>query len=139
MSDAEVYTADSVAILGYLAEALPPKVDAIFRRVEDEKAALVIPTIALGETLFTLLKGRQVFGVGVPLEKLSLFLDTLESTQDMVLADLDIKGWKLVMKIELPELHDRMIVATHLRSNSRAILTDDEEIATWSGVKAIWR
>jgi predicted nucleic acid-binding protein len=134
----DVYTADSVAILGYLAEALPSKVDHIFRRAEDDEASLIIPTIALGETLFTLLKGRKIFGHGVPLEKLFLFLDTLESTPAMVLVDLDIKGWKLVMKTNLPELHDRMIVATHFRSNSTAILTDDEEIASLPDVKAIW-
>jgi predicted nucleic acid-binding protein len=139
LSDADVYTADSVAILGYLAEALPSKVDDIFRRAEDERAKLIIPSIALGETIFTLLRGRKVFGLGVPPEKLSLFLDTLESTQAMVLADLDARGWKLVMKTDLPELHDRMIVAAHLRSNSKAILTDDEEIASLPDVKVVWK
>jgi predicted nucleic acid-binding protein len=139
LSDADVYTADSVAILGYLAEALPPKADDIFRRAEDERARLIIPCIALGETIFTLLRGRKVFGLDVPPEKLSLFLDTLESTQAMVLSDLDVRGWKLVMKTDLPELHDRMIVATHLRSNSKAILTDDEEIASLPDVKVVWK
>jgi hypothetical protein len=57
----------------------------------------------------------------------------------MVLADFDVRGWKLVMKTDLPELHDRMIVATHLRSNSKAILTDDEEIASLPDVKVIWK
>ncbi len=138
MSDGDTYTADSTALLGYLADALPPKVDAIFRRAEDERARLLIPTITLGEVLFTLLKGRQVFGVRVPLEKLSVFLDSLETTRSMTLAELDIRGWKLVMGIELPELHDRMIVATYLRSNSKAILTDDEEIASLSDINVIW-
>jgi predicted nucleic acid-binding protein len=138
LSQPNVYTADSVAVLGYLAEALPSKVDDIFRRAEDDEANLIIPTIALGETIFTLLKGRKIFGHGVPPEKLSFFLDTLESTHAMVLADLDIKGWKLVMKTHLPEPHDRMIVATYLRSNSKAILTDDREIASLPDVKAIW-
>lgn len=40
MSEDEQYTVDSIAILGYLAEALPPKVDSIFRRAENEKARL---------------------------------------------------------------------------------------------------
>jgi len=138
LSEAEAYTADSVAILGYLAGALPSEVDRIFARAEDDKASLIIPTIALGETLFTLLKGRKIFGHAVPLEKMSLFLDTLESTRAMVLLDLDIKGWKLVMRTDLPELHDRMVVATHLRANSKAILTDDEEIASMPNVQTIW-
>jgi len=72
------------------------------------------------------------------MEKLTLFLDTLESTRSIVVAELDTKAWKIVMKIDLPELHDRMIVATYLRSDSEAILTDDSEIASLSSVKVIW-
>jgi hypothetical protein len=42
------------------------------------------------------------------------------------------------MGTDLPELHDRMIVATYHRSNSKAMLTDDEEIASLPDVAVIW-
>jgi len=93
----------------------------------------------LDETLFTILKGRQVFGHEVPLDKLWLFLDVLGSTRNLVLADLDIEAWKIVVRLELPELQDRMIVATHIRYNSSAVLTDDPEIVGAPGVRVIWR
>lgn len=139
MSEAERYTIDTIAILAYLADKMPPKVDAIFSRAEAEKATLVTPSITIGEAIYTLLKGREVFGVSVPSEKLILFLDTLEVSKSIVLADLDSKGWRMVMNIKLPELHDRMVVATHTMHRSKAVLTNDEEIAALKGVKAIWQ
>jgi len=139
LSEAERYTIDTIAILAYLADKMPPKVDAIFSRAEAEKATLVTPSITIGEAIYTLLKGREVFGVSVPSEKLILFLDTLEVSKSIVLADLDSKGWRMVMNIKLPELHDRMVVATHTMHRSKAVLTNDEEIAALKGVKAIWQ
>ena len=93
----------------------------------------------MGEVLFTLLKAREVFGIPVPSEKLMLFLDTIEVSRSIVSADLDVKGWRMVTDLNLPELHDRMIVATHITHKSEAILTNDEEIAALKGVKTIWR
>lgn len=139
MSEPELYTVDTIAILAYLADKMPPKVDAIFSRAEAEKATLIAPSIIIGEAIYTLLKGREVFGVSVPSEKLILFLDTLEISKSIVLADLDVKGWRMVINIKLPELHDRMVVATYAMHKSKAILTNDEEIAALKGVKAIWQ
>jgi hypothetical protein len=38
---------------------LPGKVDEIFKRAEDEEALPVVPSIVIGETIFTLLKGQD--------------------------------------------------------------------------------
>lgn len=138
MSEVERYTVDTIAILAYLADKMPPKVDAIFSRAENEKAILIAPSIAIGEALFTLLKGREVFGVSVPSEKLMLLLDTIEVSRSIFLADLDVKGWRMAMNVNLSELHDRMIVATYVMHKSKAILTNDEEITALKGVKTIW-
>jgi len=139
LSEPERYTVDTIAILAYLADKMPPKVDAIFSRAEAEKATLIAPSIIIGEAIYTLLRGREVFGVPVPSEKLILFLDTLEVSKSIVLADLGVKGWRMVINIKLPELHDRMVVATYTMHKSKAILTNDEEIAALKGVKAIWQ
>jgi predicted nucleic acid-binding protein len=132
------YTVDAIALLCYLADKLPPSADKIFKRAEDEEAVLVVPSIILGEAIFTLLKGRAVFGVKIPLEKLTTFLEVLETSRTVRLTDLTVRGWKLITTIDLPELHDRIVVSTHLTSNSKAILTDDEEIRNLSNIKTVW-
>lgn len=138
MSQLDRYTIDSVAILGYLADKLPSKPDRIFRMAEDEKVLLVVPSITLGESIFTLLKGREVLGVRVPLEKIILFLEILPTSRSLQLYDLTVEGWRDIMSIELPELHDRMIVAAYKESGSKAILTNDEEISKLDGIKVVW-
>jgi len=42
------------------------------------------------------------------------------------------------MGIDLPDLHDRMIVATHLTTDSQALLTDDGKIRELKEVEVIW-
>jgi predicted nucleic acid-binding protein len=136
--ETNTYTVDAIALLCYLADKLPRSVDQIFKRAEDEEAILVVPSIILGEAIFTLLKGRAVFGVKIPLEKLTTFLEVLETSRTVRLTDLTVRGWKLITTIELPELHDRIVVSTYLTSNSAAILTDDEEIQNLAHVKTVW-
>lgn len=138
MNENERYTIDTVAVLGYLADRLPSKADRIFQRAEDGRAELVVPSITLGETLYTLLKGKEVFGVRIPMEKLSLFYDVIESRGSLILEDLNMSGWRDVANIALPELHDRMIVATHKQTGSKGIVTDDQEISDLEGIETIW-
>jgi len=138
LGEARIYTADTMALLCYLADKLPQKADEVFKRAEDEEALLLVPSIVVGEAIFTLLKGKEVFGVKIPLEKLAVFLDVLETSRTIQLANLTIKGWRLIPSINLPELHDRIVVSTFLTSDSKAILTDDEEIQNLAGVKTIW-
>jgi hypothetical protein len=132
------YTVDAIALLCYLADKLPRGADQIFKRAEDEEASLVVPSIILGEAIFTLLKGRTVFGVKIPLEKLTTFLEVLETSRTVQLTDVTVRGWKLITTIDLPELHDRIVVSTYLTSNSAAIITDDEEIQNLPNVKTVW-
>ena len=40
--------------------------------------------------------------------------------------------------IVLPELHDRMIVATSRHLGSKGIVTDDQEISDLEGIETIW-
>lgn len=138
LSEIERYTIDTIALLGYLADRLPRRVDTIFKKAEDERAILVLPSIVIGEALYTLLKGREAFGVKIPPEKLTIFLEVLERSRAMQLVGLDIKGWRLAVEVVLPELHDRMVVATYLLTRSGAILTNDEEITKLRGIRALW-
>jgi hypothetical protein len=50
-----------------------------------------------------------------------------------------MNGWRDVVSISLPELHDRMIVATHRQAGSKGIITDDQEISDLQGIETIWK
>jgi len=138
LNENERYTIDTVAVLGYLADRLPSRADRVFQKAEDGRAELVVPSITLGETLYTLLNGKEVFGVRIPMEKLSVFYDVVESRGSLRLEDLNLNGWRDVASIALPELHDRMIVATHRQLGSKGIVTDDQEISDLEGIETIW-
>ena len=138
MNESDRYTVDTMAVLGYLADRLPSRADKLFQRAEDGKTELIVPSITLGETLYTLLKGKEVFGVRIPIEKLSVFYDVIESGGSLKLEDLNMNGWRDMVNIALSELHDRMIVATHRQTGSKGIITDDQEISGLQGVETIW-
>lgn len=57
-----LFTADAVVVLSYLADKSPHKSDEIFRRAEDGLVRIQVPEIAVGEIIYTILKGREVFG-----------------------------------------------------------------------------
>ena len=134
----KLFTADAVAVLSYLADKLPHKSDEIFKQAESELVRIQVPEIAIGEVIYTIHKGKEVFGVSIPLKKISLLLDALEASKNMFIVNLSINGWRKVMEIDLPDLHDRMIVATHLTTDSQALLTDDGKIGELKEVEVIW-
>jgi len=132
-----LFTADAVVVLSYLADKLPHKSDEIFRLAEDGLVRIQVPEIAVGEIIYTILKGREVFGISIPKENILSLLDVLETSKNIFIVNLTIDGWREVMRIDLPDLHDRMIVATHVTTDSQALLTDDEEIRELN-VEVIW-
>jgi len=79
LKENERYTVDTVAVLGYLADRLPSRADRVFQKAEGGRAELIVPSITQGETLYTLLNGKEVVGVRIPMEKLSVFYDVVES------------------------------------------------------------
>jgi len=133
-----LFTADAVAVLAYLADKLPHKSNDIFKQAENELVRIQVPEIAVGEVIYTILKGKEVFGVSVPVKKILAFLDVLEASKNMSIVNLSITGWRKVIEIDLPDLHDRMIVATHLTTDSQALLTGDDKIGELKGVEVIW-
>ena len=134
----KLFTADAVAVLSYLADKLPHKSNEIFKQAESGSVRIQVPEIAVGEVIYTILKGREVFGVNIPVKKISQLLDVLEASKNMFIVNLSISGWREVMEIDLLDLHDRMIVSTHLTTDSQALLTDDGKIGELKEVEVIW-
>ena len=123
------FIVDTVAFLAYLSDNLPTKVDELFKKAEKKQVILLLPSIALGETLYTMYKGKEIFGNEIPLEKIELIFQILEEEEIIQLTNLDIPTWRIFNGINIPELHDRMIVSSFYQHKASAILTNDKEIA----------
>jgi predicted nucleic acid-binding protein len=123
------YIIDTVAFLAYLADVLPKKADDIFKKAEKKQAKLLLPSIALGETLYTIYKGKAIFGKVVPLEKIELIFQILRDQNILELICLDLEGWRIFHGLNISELHDRMIVASFKLIKAESIVTNDPEIS----------
>lgn len=122
------FVIDAVAFLAYLADQLPKKVNEIFKKAEQKQVKLLLPSIALAETLYTMYKGKDIFGKNIPLDKIELIFLILEEGDIIELINLDVRAWRIFNKLNVPELHDRMIVTSFLYNEATAILTNDPEI-----------
>ena len=125
----ERYIVDAVAFLAYLVDKVPPKSDKIFKEAEENKIKLLLPSIALGETLYTIYKGKEIFGKNIPIEKIELIFEILQKEEYFELIGMNIDIWRIFHKLTLPEMHDRMIVATFKYCEASAIITNDAEIS----------
>lgn len=133
----EIYIVDAVAFLAYLADKLPKKADDIFRKAEKKEIKLLIPSIVLGETLYTIYKGKQIFGKEIPLEKIDLIFQILKNGEILELVDLNLDAWYIFHGLNIPELHDRMIAATFYYYKARGLITNDPEIS--KSLHKIWK
>lgn len=132
------YGIDTVTILKYLTGTLPSRVDKIFLQAEDNKIDLVIPSIVIGELIYTIEKGKKVTGKQIPKDELELIIATLFSSNNFSIRDLTPSGWEFFMNSNIPELHDRIIVATCLQENVVALITSDKEIIDVEEISVIW-
>ena len=133
----EIYIVDAVAFLAYLADKLPKKADDIFRKAEKKEIKLLLPSIALGETLYTIYKGKQIFGEEIPLEKIDLIFQVLKNGEIFELVDLNLDAWFIFHGLDIPELHDRMIAATFYYYKASGLITNDPEIS--ESLPMIWK
>ena len=122
------FIVDSVAFLSYLADVLPPAADALFKKAEDNEIILLLPSIVVGETLYTIYRGKEIFGKTIPLDKVDLILDLLRSSDVLQLVDMNVACWEIFHELKTPELHDRMIIATSKHFTCEGIITNDPEI-----------
>jgi len=130
------YVTDTIALLAYTTNTLPTKADNIFKKAEQNKALLIIPSICIGEFIYTILKQKPIFEKIPPIETIELLLDIIEHSENLKYTPLTLTSWKTVPTINIPELHDRIIVATYIQENAEAIITNDPEITKTA--KTIW-
>ena len=134
----ETIAIDTVALLAYLVNKHSEKAEKIFEEVENAKITLLIPSIVIGEMIYTILKGREIFGNQIEKNKIEFILETLYQNPSFKITGLTYEGWTKFMGLTIPELHDRMIVATCLQEEVRKIITKDEEIIKSGLLDTIW-
>lgn len=131
------YIVDTVAFLAYLADVLPNNANQLFKKAEKKRLKLFLPPIVLGETLYTIYKGKEIFGKSISFEKIDLIFQILQNKRVLLLMNLDLEVWKIFHKLKIPELHDRMIVAAYHFINAKGLITNDPEIS--AEVNSIWK
>ena len=134
----ELIGIDTVALLTYFINKHSPKVEEIFEKVEHSTTKLLIPSIVIGEMIYIILKGKEIFGETVEKAKLTFILDTLYENPAFIIRDLTYEGWNHFLELPIPELHDRMIVATCKQEKVGKIITKDEEIVKSKVLQTIW-
>ena len=126
-------TLDAHAIAWYIHE--PSKRRLSERALETIRSAehdgiIYIPTIALLEVLRLIEKGK------IPLSFANV-LDGLESSKRHEIVPFDTKLLRTVMTVRGLELHDRLIVATAILTNS-ILVSKDREIEAVTGINVVW-
>ncbi|RLA83361.1 MAG: hypothetical protein DRG31_06275 [Deltaproteobacteria bacterium] len=97
---------------------------------ENGESIIFIPTIVLAECLYLVENGKIELSFNDLIKK-------LEISNNFVPTSFNFQILKLLPKIELKELHDRVIVATAKLLNAK-LITKDKEIIDSGIVEVIW-
>lgn len=131
------YTADAVALLVYLVDALPAAADRAFAEAEAGETVIQAPGTALAEVLYSVSRDKNIRGValeGTPEETRQALLDagpvTLVPVGDDALAEYARLG-------ETFSIHDALVVASHRVEGTDAILTTDGAV-DGAGYETVW-
>jgi predicted nucleic acid-binding protein len=124
------YVADTYALVGYLVGNLPAIVNKIFGDVEGGDSTAFVPTIVLAECLY-LVENKKI---ELDFDEL---LSRMQKSRNFVPTSFNLQVLKLLPKIALPELHDRIIVATAKMLNAK-LITKDKVIKESGLVETVW-
>ncbi|MBM3495963.1 MAG: type II toxin-antitoxin system VapC family toxin [Armatimonadetes bacterium] len=127
---------DAHALIWFL-EGNPRLSSAARALIEDPSSQLVLPAIALAEALHVVARGRTA------IPSVSDLLSDLDADPRITVAALDKEIVALSATLTaLPEMHDRIIVATALREAASAdrvvLLSCDAAIAASGIVPIVW-
>jgi predicted nucleic acid-binding protein len=132
-SESEIFVTDTHALLWYLTEdkSLGKKALKIFEKADKGEAEIIIPTTVLAEALFITEKHKVDI-------KFMDIIEEIESSSNYFIHSLDLE---IIMKChelkKIPELHDRIIVATSLLLEAK-LITKDVIITDSKIVEVVW-
>jgi PIN domain nuclease of toxin-antitoxin system len=127
------YVTDTHALLWYLTDdgRLSKDANLIFEETERGEHLIIVPTIVLLESLDVIEKKRVAYDF-------DLVLQSIQDNENYIIWDLDLEVVSQVEKIRnVPELHDRIIVAI-ARLCDAGLITKDGEITESKEVKTEW-
>lgn len=131
------YTADAVALLAYLVDALPQHADQVFAEAEAGETVIQTPSTALAEVLYAVSRDKDVRGI------------TLTGTPEDARQALIVNGPISIAPIDDEEIieyaqvvnefsiHDAFIVASHHVQDTDAVISSDSVIRK-ADIKIIW-
>jgi predicted nucleic acid-binding protein len=129
------FVIDTVALVRYLEDRLPKGAQAAFRAAESGRSRLYLPQIALGEFVYTALRGKVDD---------ALSNATVQETVQQLLGSSFIlverfpeSGWEILMSLKIPELHERMLAAESL-AQGLPIVSNDTAFDDVSGLSVVW-
>jgi predicted nucleic acid-binding protein len=131
------YTADAVALLVYLVDALPREADEVFTEAEAGETVIHAPSTALAEVLYSVSRDKDVRGIrlrGSP-----------ETARQALLVNgpvslAPVGGDELSEYAEVADefsIHDGLVVASHRARGTNAVITTDGTIDD-AGVRTVW-
>lgn len=133
VSNMALFVADTHSLAWYFTGSgkLGTKALRAFREASSGKTIIIVPTVVLAEIMDISEKKR----IKVDYEEL---LNKIESSSNFEIYPLDIDVLKTARSITaIPELHDRIIVATAKLLEAR-VLTRDEDVQKSGIVEAVW-
>lgn len=128
-----LYVTDSHSLIWYLLDSpkLSFNASEVFKAVEQGRAKLFIPAIVIAEIIFIVQSGK------VQADLDSLLLDIQES-DNFQISPLGLDELIcLKEQIEIPEMHDRLIVCEALLKKGK-IITKDKQIKDSGVAEIVW-
>lgn len=129
------YVVDTVAFIKYLADELPEKADRIFRDAEKGSSLLLLPHIVIGEFAYISLKNK--IKTEDPAASIREVLHLVYSSSYFRCVDMDLECWEEFLRLDIKELHDRMICSIAMAKKA-AVITNDEGILKHREVESVW-
>jgi hypothetical protein len=131
------YTADAVALLVYLVDALPRGADRAFAEAEAGETVIQAPSPALAEVLYSVSRDKDVRGitlVGTPEDARRALVGngplSVAPVDDAELAEY-------AQVIDGFSIHDAQVVASHRARDTDAVITTDGVIGD-AGYDTLW-
>lgn len=131
------YTADAVALLVYLVDALPERADLVFAEAEAGETMIQAPSTALAETLYAVSRDKDVRGIslsGTP----ETAREALVGSGPISVAPVDNAALaEYAEVVDAFSIHDGLVVASHRAEGTDAVLTSDGVIED-AGYETCW-
>ena len=132
------YTADAVALLVYLVDALPRRANQLFAEAEAGETVIEAPSTALAEALYSVSQDKDVRSVTLSVS-LKKARQALVSNGPIAVVDMgDEETAEYTQVVNEFGIHDGLVVASHRVAGTEAVITTDGVIDE-VGVDTVWK